>query len=141
MTDLPASASATGASALREERRARAGQRVREALVRRDGLTRAMVDGMDDQALEDLTFAIGAVCQEANRMLAVVAAAAASRSRENPRGVGFARLRGHRNAPDMLEKQGGVSGPEARRLIEPRRDTGRCRESSRRGRQEDAGGQ
>ncbi|WP_234998765.1 HNH endonuclease signature motif containing protein [Demequina sp. NBRC 110057] len=50
--------------------------------------------------------------------MAVIAATIADRSRAKERDVGFARRRGHRDVPGMLEKQGGVSGPEARRLIE-----------------------
>ncbi len=51
-------------------------------------------------------------------MMAVVAAETQKRSERSSRGVGFARGQGHRDAPGMVEKQSGVSGPEARRLIE-----------------------
>ncbi|WP_159449309.1 HNH endonuclease signature motif containing protein [Demequina sp. NBRC 110051] len=56
--------------------------------------------------------------QDADRMMAVVAAETQKRSEKSTRGVGFARGHGHRNAPGMVEKQTGVSGPEAKRLIE-----------------------
>ncbi len=51
-------------------------------------------------------------------MMAVIAAETKKRSEKSTRGVGFARGQGHRNAPGMVEKQTGVSGPEAKRLIE-----------------------
>ncbi len=68
-------------------------------------------------AVEDLGFAAGAVRQATDRMMAVAAAAQAWRS-DNGAGVGFARARGYRSVQAMVEKQAGVSGPEAKRLME-----------------------
>ncbi|WP_144018536.1 HNH endonuclease signature motif containing protein, partial [Demequina sp. NBRC 110051] len=85
--------------------------------LRGDTLTFAQALAMGD-AVEDLGFAAGSVRQATDRIMAVVAAAQSFRSDSGGRGVGFARARGHRNAVAMVEKQAGVSGPEARRLLE-----------------------
>uniref|UniRef100_UPI001F1E33FD HNH endonuclease signature motif containing protein n=1 Tax=Demequina sp. NBRC 110055 TaxID=1570344 RepID=UPI001F1E33FD len=118
MASTPAPIAAPGAAQEREQRRAQIRQHVCEALLRGDSLTSAMIDPMDDVALSDLVWAIGAVCQDSQRMMAVAAAAEAERSRAKARDLGLARRQGHKDATELIEKQGGVSGPEARRLIE-----------------------
>lgn len=100
------------------QRREEMGQAVRDALARRDALTFAMVDAMEGDAVADLGFAAGAVLQEASRIVAVIAAKQSRLSEAAGGSVGFARRRGFRSAQAMVEKQTGVSGPEAKRLIE-----------------------
>ncbi len=68
--------------------------RVRLALSERRSLTHAGVSGMADDDLVALAVAVGAVRKDADRMMAVVAAEQATRSRAKARKVGLARGRG-----------------------------------------------
>ncbi|WP_143336398.1 DUF222 domain-containing protein, partial [Demequina sp. NBRC 110053] len=91
--------------------------RARLALVERRELTHAGVSGLSDADLVALGGAVAAVRKDADRMLAVVAAEQASRSRAKAE-VGLARRRGKGDERGMVAGQTGGSNAEAGRLIE-----------------------
>ena len=93
-------------------------ERVRGALKDRRELTHAGVSGMTDDDLVALGGALGAVRKDADRMMAVVAAEQAARSRANPGDVGVARRRGKGDERGLVSGQTGGSNAEAGRLIE-----------------------
>ncbi|MDN4479697.1 HNH endonuclease signature motif containing protein [Demequina muriae] len=93
-------------------------QRVRAALVDRRELTHASVSAMAEDDLVALGAALGAVRKDADRMMAVVAAEQAARSRAKANEVGLARRRGKGDERGMVSAQTGGSHAEAGRLIE-----------------------
>lgn len=93
-------------------------QRVRAALVERRELTHAGVSAMAEDDLVALGAALGAVRKDADRMMAVVAAEQAARSRAKANDVGLARRRGKGDERGMVSAQTGGSHAEAGRLIE-----------------------
>src|SRR5690554_676505 len=93
-------------------------QRVRGALVDRRELTHAGVSEMSDGDLVALGGALGAVRKDADRMMAVVAAEQASRSRVKAGKIGLGRQRGKGDERGLVSGQTGGSNAEAGRLIE-----------------------
>jgi len=92
--------------------------KVRSALAERRELTHAGVSAMPEDELVALGAALGAVRRDADRMMAVVAAEQAARSRAKARQVGLARRRGKGDERGMVSAQTGGSNAEAGRLIE-----------------------
>ncbi|WP_062135115.1 HNH endonuclease signature motif containing protein [Demequina aestuarii] len=93
-------------------------QRVRAALADRRPLTHSGVSAMSEDDLVGLGAALGAVRRDADRMMAVVAAEQAARSRAKASDVGLARRRGKGDERGMVSAQTGGSHAEAGRLIE-----------------------
>ncbi|WP_084104444.1 DUF222 domain-containing protein [Demequina sp. NBRC 110056] len=92
--------------------------RARAALVERKELTHAGVSGLSDDDLVALGAAVAAVRKDADRMMGVVAAEQAARSRAKSRSVGLARKRGKGDERGLVSAQTGGSNAEAGRLIE-----------------------
>ncbi|MFW7414092.1 DUF222 domain-containing protein [Demequina sp. SO4-18] len=93
-------------------------ERVRAALVDRRELTHAGVSAMAEDDLVALGAALGAVRKDADRMMAVVAAEQAARSRATAKKLGLARRRGTGDERGLVSSQTGGSNAEAGRLIE-----------------------
>ncbi|WP_084129848.1 HNH endonuclease signature motif containing protein [Demequina sp. NBRC 110055] len=92
--------------------------RVRAALAEKRALTHAGVSAMGDEDLVALGNALGVVRRDADRMMAVVAAEQAERSRAKAKKLGLARQRGKGDERGIVSGQTGGSGAEATRLIE-----------------------
>ncbi len=93
-------------------------ERVRGALMERRELTHAGVSAMSEDDLVALGGALGMVRKDADRMMAVVAAEQAARSRAKAGDVGVARRRGKGDERGLVSGQTGGSNAEAGRLIE-----------------------
>src|SRR5690554_234184 len=93
-------------------------ERVRAALVEGRDLTHAGVSVMAEDDLVALGAALGSVRKDADRMMAVVAAEQAERSRAKAGDVGVARRRGKGDERGIVAGQTGGSSAEAGRLIE-----------------------
>ncbi|MFW2513684.1 DUF222 domain-containing protein [Demequina sp. SO4-13] len=119
MTEAPALLAPIQGDAARDSQGAATwDQRVRAALVDRRELTHAGVSAMADDDLVALGAALGAVRKDADRMMAVVAAEQAARSRAKNKELGLARRRGKGDERGMVSSQTGGSDAEAGRLIE-----------------------
>jgi len=92
--------------------------RVRSALAERRELTHAGVAGLSDDDLVALGTALGALRKDADRMMAVVAAEQAARSRTKIKQQGLARRKGKGDERGLVSGQTGGSDAEAGRLIE-----------------------
>src|SRR5690606_9639495 len=88
-------------------------ERVRLALVDRRELTHAGVSAMAEDDLVALGAALGSVRKDADRMMAVVAAEQAARSRTKAGDVGVARRKGKGDERGIVSSQTGGSNAEA----------------------------